>query len=83
MTRENAIKVVEKILKDIGIGDVVKISNSLTGTHGDAQCVYIDPIPVKGNGQLIKKLKATPGFIGYKSLNFENRFEFWGRFDIT
>lgn len=55
MTRENAIKIVEKKLNAAGLGEAIKISNSRTGTHGEAQCIYIDPIPVKGNSKLIKK----------------------------
>ena len=65
MTRENAIKIVEKKLNAAGLGEAIKISNSRTGTHGEAQCIYIDPIPVKGNSKLIKKLKDMPDFYGY------------------
>ena len=74
MTRENAIKIVEKKLNAAGLGEAIKISNSRTGTHGEAQCIYIDPIPVKGNSKLI---------YGYKSLTLYNYFEFWGRFDVV
>lgn len=83
MTRENAIKIVEKKLNAAGIGEAIKISNSRTGTHGEAQCIYIDPIPVKGNSKLIKKLKDMPDFYGYKRLTLYNYFEFWGRFDVV
>lgn len=82
MTRENAIKVVEKNLNAAGLGEAIKISNSRIGTRGEAQCIYIERIPVKGNGELIKKLQTMPGFTGRKSMNFENRFEFYGRFEI-
>lgn len=83
MTRENAIKKVKELLKDAGLGEMIKVSSRQTGIHGDAQCIYIEPIPVRGNGELIKKLKTMPDFYGHKSLNFENKFEFWGRFDIV
>ena len=82
MTRENAIEIVTKKLNEEGLGEDVKISNSRTGTHGETQCVYIERIPVKGNRELIKKLKTMSGFSGSKSLSFENRFEFWGWFEI-
>lgn len=83
MTREKAIEAVEKILGDAGISEVVKISSRCTGTRDEAKCVYIDFIPVKGNGELIKKLKAIPEFHGHKSMNFKNQFEFYGWFEIV
>ncbi len=82
MTREDAIKIVERKLTDENLLGSVSISNTQRGTHGDAQCIYIERIPVKGNGELIKKLKAMPGFMGYKSMNFHNHFEFFGCFEI-
>lgn len=82
MTRENAVKIVEKKLNDENLGDFVKVSNGQKGTHGEAQCVYIERFPVKGNGEVIKKLKSMQGFRGNKSMNFKNQFEFSGWFEI-
>uniref|UniRef100_UPI003AB50EB0 hypothetical protein n=1 Tax=Eisenbergiella sp. TaxID=1924109 RepID=UPI003AB50EB0 len=83
MTREEAIKIVESKLADENLLGSVSISNTQRGERGDAQCIYIECIPVKGNGELIKKLKAMPGFTGYKSMNFHNHFEFFGWFEIS
>lgn len=83
MTRENAIEIVRNKLNEAGIGEAIKISNGRSGMHGKAQCIYIEQIPVKGNRELIKKLKTMPGFNGCKRLNFENRFEFYGWFEIS
>lgn len=83
MTRENAIEAVEKILNDAGLSEVVSITSGRSGIRGEAQCVYIKPFLVKGNGDVIKKLKAIPNFHGNKSLNFEDIYEFYGWFEIV
>lgn len=83
MTRQKAIEAVVKILDGAGLGEAVKISNRRSGAHGEAQCIYIERIPVKGNGELIKKLKTIPEFRGHKNMNFENRFEFDGWFEVV
>lgn len=78
MTRENAIKIATEKLKSVGLEEKVKISYNQWGEHGGAQCVHIEPFPVKGNSELIKMLNTIPKFYGRKDRRFSPTFIYTG-----
>lgn len=82
MTRDEAVKAVNEILKKNHLDLIVRVDMKSYGTHGDAQIVYIEKFPVKGNKKLIEVLKSLPNFRGYKTRTLEPHFMFRGYFEV-
>lgn len=83
MTWEEAYSNADDILKSNSLDNVVKINRLTREEYGDKKRVHIERFPVKGNLDLIKKLRSIDAFYGFKSLGYDNKFMFWGWFEIN
>lgn len=83
MTWEEAYSNAEDILKSNSLDNAIKINRSTREEYGETKRVHIERFPVKGNSDLIKKLKSIDDFYGFKSLAHDNRFMFWGWFETN